>query len=213
MPDLDFHVEGADVLPYAAVPTLTFAVRIQNADGEPVRSVALKTQIRILAARRSYSGAERERLRDLYGEERRWGETLRPLLWANTSVLVPPFNGETVIEMPVPCTYDFDVVSAKYFNAVDDGEIPLEFLFSGSVFYDAPEGLRVTPISWEKEARYQLAANLWRRLMDTYFPNSAWLRLRKDVFDHLAAFKTGAGLTTWEDAVERLLDAHEEGVR
>jgi len=209
MPDLDFRVEGADILPYAAAPTLVFTLGIENRDGEPVRSIALKTQIRILTAQRPYSDDERERLVELFGETRRWGETLKTLLWAHTTVLVPAFTGRTVVEMPVPCTYDFEVVSAKYFHSLERGEIPLEFLFSGSIFYAGQAGLQVSQISWEKEARYRLPVALWRKLMDAYFPNSAWLRLRKDVFDSLYGYKTRNGLATWEDAIQRLLRASE----
>ena len=47
--------------------------------------------------------------------------------------------------MPVTCTYDFDVVGTKYFAALEDGEIPLEFLFSGTVFYRRKAGLAGRP--------------------------------------------------------------------
>lgn len=213
MPDLDFQVEGADILPYAVAPTLVFRLAIENTDGEPVRSVALKTQIRILSQQRHYTGDERERLVELFGALQRWGETLKPMVWAHTIIQVPAFTGSTVVEMPVPCTYDFEVVSAKYFHALEHGEIPLEFLFSGTIFYAGHAGLQVSQVSWEKEAHYRLPAGLWHKLMDVYFPNSAWLRLRKDVFDGLYAYKTRQGLATWEDALERLLRTSEEGRR
>ena len=41
--------------------------------------------------------------------------------------------------MPVVCTYDFEVVSVKYFSALGDGDIPLTFLFSGTIFYEGDE--------------------------------------------------------------------------
>lgn len=211
MPDLDFRIEGADILPHAAAPTLLFKLRVENREGEPVRSVALKTQIRILTMQRHYTSDEQERLVELFGATQRWGETLKTLLWAHTTVLVPPFTGSIVVEMAVPCTYDFEVVSAKYFHALEHGEIPLEFLFSGTVFYAGHAGLQVSQISREKEAHYRLPASLWQQMMDVYFPNSAWLRLRQDVFDSLYSYKTRQGLATWEDAVERLLSTSEEG--
>ncbi len=46
--------------------------------------------------------------------------------------------------------------------------------------------------------------------MERYFPNSAWLRLRKDTFDRLYRYRVRASLPTWEDALERLLRAAEE---
>ncbi len=42
-------------------------------------------------------------------------------------------------------------------------------------------------------------------MMDLYYPNTAWLCLRKDVFDELHAFKMRRGLPTWEQALECLL--------
>ena len=213
MPDLDFAVEGAEVLEFAAVPSLLFKLRIENLEGEPVRSVALNTQIRIAATQRHYDAAEQEGLLELFGEPSRWKETLRSLLWTHTVLQVPPFSGSTVADMPVPCTYDLDVVAAKYFYALEDGEVPLEFLFSGTVFYAAEDGrLQVVRISWEKEAEFRLPVRLWKEMMEHYFPNSAWLRLRRDAFDLLYDYKIRKGLPTWEAAVEALLRASEQEV-
>ncbi len=210
MPDLEFRVEDAEVLPFAAAPTLLFKLRVENADGEPVRSVALNAQIRIAADQRHYSSAEQGRLGELFGEAQRWSETLKSLLWTHAAAHVPPFVGSTLVDLPVPCTYDFDVVSAKYFHALEDGEVPLELLFSGTIFYAGAVGLQVARISWEKEARYRLPVRLWQEMMERYFPNSAWLRLRKDTFDRLYRYRVRASLPTWEDALERLLRAAEE---
>ena len=139
MPDLDFVVESAEVLPYAAVPTLLFRLGISNSvHGEKVDSISLHTQIRIAATQRRYDPPEQDGLRELFGEPHQWKDTLRSLLWTNTNTIVPRFAGGCVFEMPVTCTYDFDVVGTKYFAALEDGEIPLEFLFSGSVFYREP---------------------------------------------------------------------------
>lgn len=206
MPDLDFQVERAEVMPFAAVPTLLFKLRIANRSDEPVRAVLLTTQIRIAPRQRSYSQDEQRRLAEVFGAAPRWGETLNGLLWTHTVVSVPSFSHETVVDMPVICTYDFDVVSAKYFHALEGGEIPLEFLFSGSVFYAGDLGLQTVQIPWEKEAAFRLPVALWKELMEHYFPNSAWLRLGSETFNRLYAFKTEHGLMTWDAALERLLD-------
>ncbi len=213
MPDLNFRVEGADVLAFAAVPTLVFKLCVTNAADEPIRSIALNTQIRIMATQRQYTTGEQERLGEVFGEASRWGTTLRSLLWTHTVMLVPPFAGSTVVDMPVSCTYDFDVVSAKYFHSLEDGEIPLEFLFSGTVYYAGEIGLQAVQIPWEKEAHFRMPVSVWKEMMERYFPNSAWLRLRKDTFDQLYRYKTRHGLPTWEDALDGLLSAHEEGER
>ncbi|MDQ3925412.1 MAG: DUF6084 family protein [Actinomycetota bacterium] len=213
MPDLDFGVEGAEVLKFAAVPSLLFKLRIENLEKEPIRSVALNTQIRIAATRRHYGTVEQERLLEVFGEPHRWGSTLRSLLWTHTNLQVPPFSGSTVVDMPVPCTYDLEVIGSKYFHALEEGEVPLEFLFSGTVYYAGEGGgLQIGRISWEKEAEFRLPVRLWKEMMERYFPNSAWIRLRKDAFDQLYDYKVRRGLPTWEAAVEALLRASEQEV-
>jgi hypothetical protein len=118
-----------------------------------------------------------------------------------------------VTALHVPCTFDFNVAATKYFAGLEDGDIPLLFLFSGSVFYEGPDGaFQVAPISWDKETRFRLPLKVWRDLMDAYYPNSAWLRLRRDAFERLLAYKTLHGIPTWEEALERLMDAAEETV-
>jgi hypothetical protein len=213
MPDLHFGVEGAEVLEYAAAPSLLFKLRIENLEEELIRSVSLNTQVRIAATQRHYDTAEQERLLEVFGEPHRWGNTLRSLLWTHTTLQISPFSGSTVVDMPVPCTYDLEVVAAKYFYALEDGEVPLEFLFSGTVFYAGEGGrLQIARISWEKEAEYRMPIRLWKEMMERYFPNSAWIRLHKDAFDQLYDYKVRRGLPTWEAAVESLLRASEQGV-
>jgi hypothetical protein len=213
MPDLDFRIEGAEVPEHAAVPSLLFKLRVENKGAEPIRSVALNTQIRIAATQRHYDAAEQEKLFELFGEPHRWGETLRSLLWTHNVLQIPSFSGSTVVDMPVTCTYDLEVVAAKYFHALEEGEVPLEFLFSGTVFYaGAGGGLQVARISWEKEAEFRLPVRLWKQMMDRYFPNSAWIRLHKDAFDRLYDYKMRMGFPTWESAVEALLRASEHEV-
>jgi hypothetical protein len=211
VPDLDFGIEGAEVLEYAAVPSLLFKLRVENLEGEPIRSVSLNTQVRIAATQRHYDTAEQQRLLEVFGAPHRWGQTLRSLLWAHTTLQVPRFSGSTVVDMPIPCTYDMEVIGSKYFHALEDGEVPLEFLFSGTVFYAAEGGrLQIARISWEKEAEFRLPVRLWKETMERYFPNSAWLRLRKDAFDRLYDYKVSRGFPTWEAAVESLLSASEQ---
>ncbi len=213
MPDLDFGIEGAEVLEYAAVPSLLFKLRVENLEEEPIRSVSLNTQVRIAATQRHYDTVEQQRLLEVFGAPHRWGQTLRSLLWAHTTLQVPRFSGSTVVDMPIPCTYDMEVIGSKYFHALEEGEVPLEFLFSGTVFYAAEGGrLQIARISWEKEAEFRLPVRLWKETMERYFPNSAWIRLHKDAFDQLYDYKVRMGLLTWEAAVEALLRASEQGV-
>lgn len=206
MPDLHFQVADGEVLPFAAVPTLLFKVPITNAiEGERIQSIMLRAQVRIEVTQRHYDPGTEGRLLELFGEPHRWGETLRSLLWTHAAANVPPFVDSTVAELPIVCTYDFEVAAAKYFYALEDGEIPLLFLFSGTVFYLSGGELQIAQIPWELEASFRLPVAVWKDMMNRYFPNSAWLRLRKDVFDRLYAYKARNALPTWEDALERLM--------
>jgi len=212
VPDLNFQVESAEALPFAAAPLLIFKLRVTNADaGEPIQTVALRCQIQIEPTRRRYDSQEQERLLDLFGEPERWGQTLRTMLWTHASIVVTPFTGSTVVDLPVPCTFDFNVGAAKYFAGLEDGEVPLCLLFSGTIFYETDDGtLQVAQISWEKETKYRLPVRVWREMMDHYYPNSAWLCLRRDVFDRLYQHKMRRGIPTWEQTIESLLPAFEE---
>jgi hypothetical protein len=204
-PELSFSVEDGGVLEHTAVPALRFAVRI-DADGD-VRSLSLAVQLRIAATQRTYSGDEEEGLRELFGAPEQWGRSLRSLHWTNVSLQVPAFSGSTVVELPVECTYDLEVTAAKYLSAIRDGEIPLEFLFGGSAFYPGADGrLQVSPISWDAEAGYRLPASVWREMMDRHFPGSAWLRLRRESFDRLRAYRARHSHLSWEETVDALLE-------
>ena len=117
-----------------------------------------------------------------------------------------------LVDLPVPCTYDFNVAVTKYFNALENGEIPVSLLFSGTIFHEGEDGaLRVAQIPWDKEAAFRLPVSVWKAMMERYYPNSAWLCLRKDVFDRLHDFKSRRCLPTWEQALESLLPDSENG--
>lgn len=214
MPELNFQIEGVAATPFAAVPMLGFQVRVTNSKPEPVHTVALRCQIQIESTRRQYTLEDQLRLRDLYGEPHRWAQTLRSMLWTHAGVVVPPFSDSTVFELPVPCTFDFNVAAVKYFQGLQNGDIPLCFQFSGTVFYDAGNGsLQVAPISWDKEAKFRLPVQIWSEMMDLYYPNSAWLSLRRDVFERLYARKVQQGTPSWEELFEDLLQGAREEVR
>jgi hypothetical protein len=207
VPDLALKVETAEVVPFAASPTLAFKLQVANADpAELIHTVVLRCQIQIEVTRRRYSAEDQKQLRDLFGEPERWGQTLRNMLWANTSAVVPRFRDQTTVDLQVPCTFDFSIATTKYFNGLADGEIPVCLMFSGTVFYATPAGdLHVAPISWEKETNFRLPVKVWKDMMESYYPNSAWLCLRRDVFEELHRFKIERGIPTWEQAFETML--------
>lgn len=208
MPELSIQVAGARMVPFAAAPTIAFQLQIANAaHEETIHTIVLRCQVQIEVTRRSYRSAEQARLRDLFGHPDRWGQTLRNLLWTHASVVVPGFEGiSTAVDIPIPCTFDFNVASTKYFEGLEGGPIPLLMLFSGTVFYGSEYNrLQVAPIPWDLEARTTLSVETWREMMSHYYPNSAWLNLHRDTFDRLYRYKVEHGIPTWEQALEQLL--------
>jgi len=202
---LTISVLSAQPDPYAAVPTLLLRLRLEAPEAEPVHAIVLKAQIRIEPQRRRYSPAEEERLLELFGEGPQWGESLRPFLWTHVTTTVAAFTGTTEIDLPVPCTYDFEVAAAKYLHSLGDGEVPLVLLFNGTVFSYRDGGLVVQPVAWNVEADHRLPVSVWRATMDTFFPNSGWIRLQRETIDALTRYKADRALTSWEDAFEQLL--------
>jgi hypothetical protein len=207
MPDLSFEVLTVNPAQDMITPALVFDLRITNPFPEQsVQTVLLRCQIQIEVARRRYTATEQNQLKELFDKPSRWGDTLRPMTWVNTQVNVPSFSKTTVYPLTVPCTFDFNVATAKYFHGIDDGEVPLTFLFSGSVFYEAGQGtLQVSPISWNKEARFRFPVLVWKRLQELHQANSIPLNLRRDVFDELYRFKMSQGIATFEEAIQRIL--------
>jgi hypothetical protein len=207
MTDLSFQIEKAEPQRFTVAPTLLFKLRIANAaPNETIHSVALRCQIQLEVARRQYTQEDQSHLKDLFGEPDRWSQTLKTMLWTHASVVAPAFQDTAVVDVPVPCTFDFNVAATKYFHGLAEGDVPLNFLFSGTVFYaDESGSLQVAPIPWDKEARFRLPVKAWRDMMEIYYPNTAWLCLRRDVFERMYQYKVERGIPTWEQALERLL--------
>lgn len=206
MSELLFDVVGAEPDRYAAAPTLNFKLRVTETSDADIHVLALRCQIRIEPQRRRYSPEEEERLLALFGETPQWGDSLRPFLWTHVSTVVPGFSGTAEVELPVACSYDLEVAAAKYFHSLGEGEIPLILLFNGTAFAARPDGgFSVDPVPWHKEAAFRLPVAVWRQVMDLYFPNSGWLRVRRDTLDALERFKATRALPTWDQALDALL--------
>lgn len=212
MPDLDFQITGANPAEHALTPLIQFTLQVTNrTPRENIEGVSLNVQIQIQCPQRNYSKAEKERLSELFGTPERWGETLRNRLWTQLSTTVRPFTDSVESKLPVPCTYDLNVSTAKYFHAVDSGEVGLLFLFSGTVFYrDMNRQLQVSQIPWNKECTYRMPVERWREVMAQHYPNSTWVNLHRDVFERLYEYRRLHGLANWDDAVEHLLASGEK---
>lgn len=204
MTALEFSVVGARVERFAIAPTLVLRLRIVETSGVRVEAIALRVQLQLEPQRRHYAAEESARLVELFGEPERYGQTLRPLLWTHLSQMVLQFSGETEIDLPIPASYDFEIAAHKYLDALAAGEIPLSLLFSGMVFVQGPTGVTSEFVPWNCDARYRLPVSVWRETIEAFFPNSAWLRVSREVFDELYRFKLAQGLPTWDATLTRL---------
>jgi hypothetical protein len=201
--ELGFSVVGASRVEHTAVPTLRFDLRVTSV--VPVRSVLLDVQVQIAARRRGYDADAHDRLFELFGPVSDWGTSLRTLLWTRSTLVVPAFTDESVVALDVPCSYDLEVTASRYLDALNDGVVPLEFLFSGSVFYSGEDGaLQTTRLSWNSEAAFDLPVRVWKETMERYFRGTAWVRLSKESFDRLSAYKSRNALASWDDALAAL---------
>ncbi|SDM81935.1 DUF6084 family protein [Allokutzneria albata] len=193
---------------YAVVPGLTLRLRITETTGQPIEAIALRCQLRIEPQRRRYSAAEAQRLTDLFGHSDRWADTLKPLSFTTLSIMVPGFSKSTVVDVDVPCSYDLEIASTKFFNALEDGAIPLLLLFSGTVFGSDQGRLQVQQVPWSNEASYALPVSVWRETIDLHFPNSAWLRVRQDTMDSLQRFRSQHAFASWDATFTAMLASH-----
>ncbi len=205
MADLTFTVVDVFAESYAAAPQMTARLRIEDTSGEPVHAIALRAQVRIEPQRRRYSEDEESGLLDMFGTRERWFDTLKPFMWMQCSSMVQGFTGITEVDVAMPCTYDFDVTWSKYLHALRESAIPVVFLFSGTVFTRGVNGFGVEQVPWDRESRHQIPVQVWRDMIDHYFPNTGWLRLQRDTIEALSHYKSVRGLTTWEDAIVSLL--------
>ncbi|MFD4573355.1 DUF6084 family protein [Streptomyces sp. NPDC058417] len=208
MTDLDITCTGVRVEPFGAAPTLLFGLRIEEIDHQAVHAIALRCQLRVEPARRTYAPEETDMLADLFGEPGRWDTTLKPLQFAHASIAVPGFTGVTEVDLPVPCTYDTEVASASYFRALAQGEIPLLMLYSGTVF-TGRGGFRAEPIPWHKESSFRMPVQVWRQMIEDYFPGTGWIRVRDDCLDALRRYRSAHALPSWEQVFTELLAAAE----
>jgi hypothetical protein len=207
MTELAFEVIDVQPQQHAASPHLMFRLRVTESSGAVVHAIALRTQLRIEPQRRPYDAAEQEGLADLFGTSDRYSTTLKPFLWTHATAMVQGFEGSRDFDLPVACTYDFDVSATKYLPALRGGDVPLVLLFSGTVFTRGDTGFAVEQLSWSLEAPCRLPVASWHQLMDLYFPGSGWIRLDRETIAALARHRSSRGLTSWEQTIADLLPA------
>ncbi|WP_018330641.1 DUF6084 family protein [Actinomycetospora chiangmaiensis] len=204
-PALHFAVESADHDPHAMGPTLRLHVRIGDATGTTVHAIALRTQIRIEPRRRRYDEAEQHRLVELFGEPGDWSRSCRPMQLATVATMIGTFAGATTAVVEVPLTADVEVASTRYFRGLDDGEVPLLLLFSGTVFYRSAREVQVGLVPWHEEATFRLPVALWREAMAAHHAGTGWVALPEHTLARLTAWRAEQALPSWEQTIDELL--------
>ncbi|MCD2192838.1 DUF6084 family protein [Actinomycetospora endophytica] len=204
-PALHFAVESADHDPHAVGPTLRLRTRVADTTGTTVHAIALRAQVRIEPRKRRYSESEQHRLVELFGEPADWARSCQPMQLATVSTLVGAFTEETAVDIEVPLTADVEIASTRYFRGLDDGEVPLLVLFSGTVFYRSTQGVQVGLVPWHEEATYRLPVALWRDMMAAHYAGTAWLSLPEHTMARLTAWRAARALPSWEQTIDELL--------
>ena len=204
---VELAVEVLDVRPqeHAAAPHLLFRLRITENSGQVVHALVLRCQLRIEPQRRLYDQAEQAGLTDLFGSSDRYASTLKPFLWTHATAVLQGFQGATEVDLPVACSYDFEVSATKYLHALAGGAVPLVLLFSGTAFTRGTTGFAVEQLSWSLEAPCRLPVSSWRQLMDLWFPGQGWIRLDRESLGALARYRSAHALTSWEQTLAALL--------
>jgi hypothetical protein len=210
--ELSFRALEVTADRYAANPQLLARMRAVESTGQTVHALALRAQVMIEPQRRGYSAEEAAGVIDQFGERPRWKETLKPFLWTFASTMVGGFSGEKDFDLPIPCTYDYEVTASKYLHAVREGEVPIRLLFSGTVFTRGESGFSVEQIAWDLEAEHRLPVATWTQLMAHFYPNAGWLRLHHETIAALARYKGEHGLLTWDEVAQALLDRASESM-
>ncbi len=191
----------------AAAPGITFRLRIENLSGAHVHAMVLRCQVRIEPRRRRYSISEQTRLYELFGDATQWERALCGVAWANAAIAVPSFDQQIDVEFTVACTYDLEIALGKYLHAIRDGDVPLLFVFGGTIFSAGSSGrMSIAPISWNLDAMFRMPANVWHSAMDQFFPGGGWVRLQRETIDRPQAFRGREAVVSWDQAIERLLD-------
>ena len=205
MSDLEFAVTGAHAKRHAATPTIAFNLHVSAP--QPIEALVLRVQLRIEPQWRSYDGSEKTLLGDLFGTPDRWHTTLRTFPWADVSLTVPGFESQSDAEISVACTYDFDQAATRFLHALEGGDIPLRFLFSGAIFRYGERGFSTERVSWSNECAYRMPLGVWRDAMQACYGDDVLIRISRETLERLHRYRALSGAISWDQFFERVLGA------
>jgi hypothetical protein len=206
VPEPEFTVIGARADTAAASPTVVFSLKVKDPSEREIYTIALSTRVLVDPTGRGYDESAREGLSDLFGPPERMVGSLQSLVWARADVLAPSFTDEAIFELPVACTYDLEVSSAKYFASLRDGVAPLDFHFNGTIFYRGElDRLQLTQVPWSCTARYRMPVAVWREAVAACFARMGWVRLHEETIGRLRRRQAERGSPSLDAIVAELL--------
>ena len=206
MPDLAITVESAEVVPFAAAPTLASdcAWRMPTRE-EIIHTVVLRCQIQIEVTRRRYSGFDQERLARSVRRAGALGPDAAQSAVDQHQPVVPQFTAKPRSIRRYPALSISASPPPSISTAWRMATFPVCLMFSGTVFYADPgDRCRWRPFLGQGN-EIPAAAKVWKDMMDAYYPNSAWLCLRRDVFEELQRFKVERGIPYMGAGASKLL--------
>lgn len=206
---MKFSLHEFTVVPRAATPMIAATLRVDLPAYESVAALALRSQVMIEPAQRTYDEAEANALYPLFGTRPEFGRTQRSLLWTHVDAVIPSFTDHALVRLLLPCSLDLTVAVTRLFTALETGDIPLRFLFSGTFFNIIGGTVQVTPISWSSELPARMPAELWHQVIEQHHPGITFLPLQRDLVARLDAHRLARGLLTWDRALEDLLRTRE----
>lgn len=209
MTGLEFTALEANAETRAASPAIRLRFRLR-AEGEPVDALALRARIQIEPALRDYAPDEIPPLEALLGEKRRGARWNAPLQWCEVSTVLGQFERELEFELVLPCTFDAQIVSSRYFAALTSGMIPVHIFFNGTIFRGSPGGFSVEMLPWNLDCAAEIPLQTWQAAMDACFPGQAWIRIDRATFDALSRVRRDYATGGWDATFEYLLSHLEE---
>ncbi|MFI0410087.1 DUF6084 family protein [Actinomadura sp. 3N508] len=138
-PELGLEVLGVEGGITAATPVLSLRVGLRRTDGGPVQCVLLTTTVTVAPAR---------------------------LSWARVGATVPTFRGGTELTLTLPCRNGMRAAVEDHLPSLNNGGVPLDLAFDGTVFYPGENGTpRTGQAPWRHETTALLPVETWRTLM------------------------------------------------
>ena len=206
-PEPEFTVVGARPDEHAASPTVVFSLRVEEPSEREIYMIALSVRILVDPAGRGYDEEAREALSDLFGPAEQMAGSMQSMVWGQVAVLTPSFTGETTFDVPVPCTYDLEVATAKYFASLPDGVAPLDFHFNGTIYYSGEDDrLQIVHVPWSCTARYRMPIAVWRQAVAARFAQMGWIRLHEQTLARLRRRQAERGAPSFDALVAELLE-------